>query len=395
MKISRVYLVQLLRQQSIFLSLAAVVIAVFWATGQRINPGTVILYSVLFGNMVSPMMQAMRPLYWKRPFPWNWVCFWAIVLVIVGPVFTVCSLAVWWLAPPTPQTLGHLLRTGWKFPALIIVVFSSLEFLYHTTKDRLEQRNRELQRKVQAGTAQLEVQKQELQRAREIQESLLPKNIPQLAGFEVAAAWKPAREVSGDYFDVFRLGDHKVGLCIADVVGKGVSAALLMANVQAAVRAFASETESPASICGKVNRLLCENIATGKFVTFLYGILDCETHSLEWCNAGHPDPILVSAEGARGLNGGGAVLGVFPNWQYSNECIQIKAGDRLLLFTDGITEAAGTDEVEFGEERITRFAQSHCESTASDLNRTLLDEADAFCGSHFRDDATLLVIAAT
>ena len=395
MKFSRASLVYFLRQQVLYLSLAAVIAGVFWSIGQRINPATLVLYSMLFGNVVTPIMVALHRFYWNRPFPYNWLWFSLIVLLVVGPVYIVCSVVVWWLAPPSPQTLGHLLRTGWKLHALVVVVFSTLQFAYQTTRERLEKRNKELQRSVEVGSAQLEVQKQELQRAREIQESLLPKTIPQIAGFEIAAAWKPAREVSGDYFDVFRLGDRKIGLCIADVVGKGVSAALLMANVQAAVRAFAAETESPASICSKVNRLLCENIATGKFVTFLFGILDCDTQALAWCNAGHPDPILVSAVGARDLNGSGAVLGVFPEWKYADQNIRMQPGDRLLLFTDGITEAAGADEIEFGDDRIAQFAQDHLGSTAPELNRLLLDEADAFCGSHFQDDATLLVIAAT
>ncbi len=169
---------------------------------------------------------------------------------------------------------------------------------------------------MEKGAEQLEKQEQELQRAREIQQSLLPKKIPQLAGFEVAGAWRPARTVSGDYYDVFKLDDHKLGVCIADVVGKGVSAALLMANVQAAVRAFAGSAESPAQLCAKVNSLLCENLATGKFVTFLYGVLDSETRTLEYCNAGHVYPILISAGATRTLDRGGAALGVFPKWEY-------------------------------------------------------------------------------
>ena len=120
-----------------------------------------------------------------------------------------------------------------------------MSFLYHTTKERLEQRNAELQHSVERSTIRLEMQDQELERAREIQQSLLPKEIPQIPGFEVAAAWQPASTVGGDYYDVLRLGEHKLGICIADVVGKGVSAALLMANVQAAVRAFASDAEEP------------------------------------------------------------------------------------------------------------------------------------------------------
>ena len=246
----------------------------------------------------------------------------------------------------------------------MVAVYSAGVSLDRTTKDRLEPRNRELQRSVAAGTAQLEVPKQELERAREIQESPLPKTIPQLAGFEVAAAWKPAREVSGDYFDLFRRGERKVGLCIANGVGKGVSAALWMANVQAAVRPFASESESPASICAKVNRLLCEDIATGKFVPFLFGILDCDSQMRAWCNAGHPDPIAVSQTGARVLNGEGAMLGVFPHWTYREERIRMQRGDRRLLFTDGIPEATAPHDTEFGEERIARFAEAHREAGA-------------------------------
>jgi sigma-B regulation protein RsbU (phosphoserine phosphatase) len=179
-------------------------------------------------------------------------------------VYVVSSVFVWILAPPTPQTLGHLLRTGWKFPVLITFVSSVLIFLYQTTKQKLEQRNTELQRSVDLGTAQLEMQEQELQRAREIQQSLLPKEIPQLPGFEVAGIWRPARAVSGDYYDVFKLGRNKLGVCVADVAGKGVSAALLMANVQAAVHAFASESESAAWLCGKVNALLYEKYCRRK-----------------------------------------------------------------------------------------------------------------------------------
>src|SRR5208282_4456869 len=152
-------------------------------------------------------------------------------------------------------------------------------------KERLEKKNVELQKSVEISAAQLEVQEQELERAREIQQSLLPTNIPQIAGFEVATAWQPARMVGGDYFDVLQLGENRLGICIADVSGKGVSAALLMANVQATVRAFARDTESPARVCSRVNSVLCGNIATGKFVTFFYGVLDGAAHTLEYCNA--------------------------------------------------------------------------------------------------------------
>jgi sigma-B regulation protein RsbU (phosphoserine phosphatase) len=388
------FAVTFLRRQGLYLALSAVVGAIFWANGQRINPLTILLYSLCIGNLIMPATDKLRVVYAARPFPYNWLFFLPILLLLLLPVYAVSSAIVWWLAPPTPQTLGHLLRTGWKLPFLITFVFGVLSFLYQSTKEQLERRNLELQRSVALGTAQIEMQEQELQRAREIQQSLLPKEIPQLPGFEVAAAWRPARAVSGDYFDAFKLGGHKLGICIADVVGKGVSAALLMANVQAAVRAFASESETPAGLCGKVNRLLCENIASGKFVTFLYGVLDCQMLSFQYCNAGNCNPILVAGGTARMLEQGGAVLGVFPPWVYEDETIGMQPGDRILLFTDGITEASGTDEQEFGEARIAAFALAAGARSASELNSGLLAQVAAFCGDHFQDDATLLVIAA-
>jgi sigma-B regulation protein RsbU (phosphoserine phosphatase) len=173
-----------------------------------------------------------------------------------------------------------------------------------------------------------------------------------------------------------------------------VSAALLMANVQAAVRAFATDSESPARVCAKVNRLLHENIATGKFVTFLYGILDGEAHTFQYCNAGHLYPILLSGGAVRMLEQGGAVLGVFADWAYEDFKIELREGDRLLLFTDGITEASDAKGQEFEESRIAAFAVANGTLSAKELNKRLLAQVTSFCNAQFRDDATLLVIAA-
>jgi len=387
-------LARFFRQQVLYIAIAAVIAAIFWAIGQQINPATVLLYSLCIGNLLSPAIGWLEFLYWQKPFPYNLLIFLPLLLVLTVPVYLISSAVVWLIAPPTPQTLSHLITTGWKFPFLVTFVFGLVSFLYHTTKERLEQRNVELQQTVERGTARLEMQEQELERAREIQQSLLPKEIPQLPGFEVAGAWQPASTVSGDYYDVLRLGDHRLGICIADVVGKGVSAALLMANVQAAVRAFASGSESPAQVCAKVNSLLHENIATGKFVTFLYGILDGQTHTFQYCNAGHLYPILVSGGSARMLEQGGAVLGVFPAWTYEDSTVELRTGDRLLLFTDGITEAADTDGQEFEETSIATFAKANSALSAKELNSRLLAQVTAFCSAQFRDDATLLVIAA-
>ena len=386
--------IRFLQQQGVFIALTAVLGAVFWAIGFPIDPWIVMIYSFSIGNLITPAIERLHFLYADRPFPYNWIVFLPVLLVLVPPVYLISSAFVWAIELRTSQTYVHLILTGWKLPFLVTFVFGILSFLYQTTKERLEQRNVELQHSVELGTARIELQEQELQRAEEMQRSLLPGQIPQIPGFEVAAAWLPARTVGGDYYDVLRLGGHRLGICIADVVGKGVSAALLMANVQAAVHAFASETESPAGLCAKVNRLLCENIATGKFVTFLYGVLDGDARTFQFCNAGHSYPILASGTSVRTLDQGGAVLGVFPAWSYEDAMVELSPGDRLLLFTDGNTEASDADGKEFEEAGIAAFAQANNTLTARELNNRLLAQVTAFCSAQFQDDATLLVIAA-
>ena len=387
-------LVRFVRDQIVYIVVSVVVGAVFWAIGMPINSGTVLVYTLCYGNLLSLAMDRSQVFFSGKPFPFNWMIFLSMLLIAAVPVYLISSVIVWLIAPPSPQTLSHLVRTGWKLPILVTFIWGFISFFYHTTKGRLERRNKELERSVEKGAKQLEMQEQELERAREIQQSLLPKAIPQLAGFEVAGAWLPARTVSGDYYDVFKLDGRRLGICIADVAGKGVSAALLMANVQAAVHAFASSAESAAGVCAKVNSLLCENLAIGKFVTFLYGVLDAEVQTFQYCNAGHLYPIHITDGAAQMLNEGGAVLGVFPAWEYEDAVVALQPGDRLLLFTDGITEAADGDEKEFGEENLASLALDYRVRPAAEMNKLLLADVSRFCESRFHDDATLLVIAA-
>ncbi len=387
-------LARFFRQQVLYIAIAAVIAAIVWAIGQKTNPASVLVYCLCIGNLLSPAIGWLGFLYEERPFPYNLLIFVPLLIVLTVPIYLITSVVVWLVAPPFPLALSDLIMSQWKFSFVVTFAFGVPSFLYHSTKEHLERRNVELQKTVERGSARLKMQDAELERASEIQQSLLPRDIPQLRGFEVAGAWQPASTVSGDYYDVLRLDDHRLGICIADVVGKGVSAALLMANVQAAVRAFASDGESPARVCAKVNRLLHENIATGKFVTFLYGILDGEAHTFQYCNAGHLYPILLSRGAVRILEQGGAVLGVFADWTYEDFKIELREGDRLLLFTDGITEASDAKGQEFEESRIAAFALANGTLSAKELNRRLLAQVTSFCNAQFRDDATLLVIAA-
>jgi sigma-B regulation protein RsbU (phosphoserine phosphatase) len=240
----------------------------------------------------------------------------------------------------------------------------------------------------------LHEQEHEIVEARSIQEGFLPKEIPRLSGYEIASAWQSARVVGGDYFDVLPFENETLGLCIADVAGKGLPAALLMSNLQAAVRGFASPAVSPDELCVRLNSLLCRNIARDRFITFFYAQLDSPARGLRYVNAGHNLPIVLHRDGSHHrLQEGGGVLGVFPNQTFAVGTMQLEAGDRVVLFTDGVTEASDAGDEEFGEERLVRLLEQNRACSAGEIQKKILDAAGAFCHYNWRDDATLLVLA--
>ena len=157
----------------------------------------------------------------------------------------------------------------------------------------------------------------DLSEALHIQRRLLPQQIPQIDGWELAASWQPASGVGGDCFDAIRFSDARLAISIADVVGKGIPAALLMSNLQAAVRAFASQAVEPQALCQQVNRILCGNIAEGRFISFVYAVLDAAHGVLTYANAGHYLPALVRVDGSvERLGAGGPVIGVIGDADY-------------------------------------------------------------------------------
>jgi sigma-B regulation protein RsbU (phosphoserine phosphatase) len=241
-------------------------------------------------------------------------------------------------------------------------------------------------------------EQREFDEARRIQRKLLPSSLPEYDGWELASSWQPALGVGGDCFDALALGPNRLALCIADVVGKGIPAALLMCNLQAAVRAFATETTEPQDLCAQVNRILCGHIAEGRFISFCYCVIDTDTGELTYSNAGHYPPVLVRADGlAERLEVGGPVLGVFPDSNYEQNRVSLFAGDRLVLFTDGITEARAADrssDEEFGEDRLAELTVQHRACSAPALQARLTESVTSFTGGRFDDDATLIVLAA-
>jgi sigma-B regulation protein RsbU (phosphoserine phosphatase) len=242
--------------------------------------------------------------------------------------------------------------------------------------------------------SQFHEQEHEIAEARAIQEGFLPKEIPQLAGYEIAAAWQSARVVGGDYFDVLPFDGEICGLCIADVAGKGLPAALLMSNLQAAVRGLASPSLSPEALCARLNALLCRNIASDRFVTLFYAHLDGPARQLRYVSAGHNPPFVLHRDGSHErLRAGGLVLGVFANQSFQSGSVELQSGDRMVLYTDGVTEASNSDDEEFGEERLLQVLQQDPTRTAVEIQKNILQAAAQFSRGPWQDDATLLVVA--
>jgi serine phosphatase RsbU (regulator of sigma subunit) len=234
---------------------------------------------------------------------------------------------------------------------------------------------------------------EERQEAREIQDSLLPKKLPEVAGYEVAAMTQPLRFVGGDYYSVVRISERHTVLCIADVAGKGLPAALLMSSLQAALKPLISQRLAPRELCHRLNRILCDLTPVGKFISFVYAVLDSVDNRLTYCNAGHNPPLLIRADGtSTELKAAGAVLGPFPDWIYEQSELRMRRGDKLLLFTDGLVEACNADEESFGEHNLIRIARENPSSSAEELMGSLMRAASQHGGEHFQDDASLIVL---
>jgi sigma-B regulation protein RsbU (phosphoserine phosphatase) len=232
-----------------------------------------------------------------------------------------------------------------------------------------------------------------LREALTIQRALMPATLPDTKLAQVAGTWQPADGFGGDCYDAFTFGPETLGLSIADIAGKGLPAALLMSSLQAAVRAFALEGTSPDKLCASVNRLLAGQMIAGRFATLCYLRIDGERGTITYSNAGHNPPLLARANGdVERLEAGGMVLGVFPEADYVSGEVRIASGDRLLLYTDGITEVRDGSDEEFGDERLAAALKRSRHLDAPGLHAAVLAEVNTFATRGFQDDATLLAV---
>ena len=368
-----------------------VVYAILATINQPVSLLVIMIASLTVGNLLIPLQFVCRRLYVPRRFPWNWVAFFPIQFMF-GVICAVAAILFLQLTKVDRESFSSLFTRIGYFIIVVAVVTNVVLFAVEELHRKLRKRNQQLEQTVEKGATALHQQEEELKRAREIQQMLLPSTLPQLAGVQIAGAWQPAREVGGDYFDVIQLDKARLGICVGDVVGKGIPAALLMANLQASFRAFATTDTSPQAVCTKLNRFFCANIASGKFVTFFYAVLDADARTLTYENAGHSPGLLLRKNGTtETLQGGGAVLGALPDWTYQDYTVQLHPGDQLLLSTDGITEAENAKLEEFGDERLLKAARAH-HGSAFEVQRAIMQEVTAYCGGNFRDDATLLVL---
>src|ERR687897_400391 len=272
-------------------------------------------------------------------------------------------------------------------------------------EEQVRQLNRDLEKRVAERTEQLksamakqqqEAQErerieQELRVARMIQQTLLPKSLPELEGHQLEVYYQPAREVGGDFYDFLRLPDGRLGLIVGDVSGKGVPAAIVMAITRTMLRA-AYHLGSPGQILEQVNDNLLPDIPPNMFVTCLAALLDSSTGRLQYANAGHDLPYVRHANGVSRLQASGMPLGLMPDMTYEEKEVTLQPGESILLYSDGLVEAHSPQREMFGFPRMQRYVGAHPEGAA--LIDSLLAELEQFTGEEWEqeDDITLLTL---
>ena len=235
---------------------------------------------------------------------------------------------------------------------------------------------------------------QEMHIARTIQQGLFPRQCPSVDGYELAATCRPAHETGGDFFD-FITFDRQVGMVIADVAGKGMPAALLMANTRALWRAEARLKHDPGETLRRVNRSLYRDINSGGFVTMIYALLEPETGRLHIAGAGHPLPLLLSPQRLQEVPAYGLPLGLTPDATYDTTTIQLAPGEAVLFYTDGVTEALNASRELWGEERLRATLRSQPHRSAQELVALICDRARQFSGrTPQSDDITVMALKA-
>lgn len=294
------------------------------------------------------------------------------------------SRGVRFLQPPQRELWGGTVATFCDIDGNIFDLLGSDEI----------SRGIEEQRRVNAAKQELERRAaQELEIAKQVQARLFPQTFPPLRTLDYAGICIQARHVGGDYYDFFALGQERLGLLVGDIAGKGIAGALLMANLQANLRSqFALAREEQGLFLQSVNRLFFENTAESAYATVFFAEYDDAAQRLRYTNCGHLSGLLLRQDGdVEWLHSTGTVLGLFQEWQSPTVECQLRSGDTLALYTDGVTESFNHAGEEFGEERLVEAIERHRRQDARRVVSSVVDELQSFSPQEQHDDITLIV----
>jgi sigma-B regulation protein RsbU (phosphoserine phosphatase) len=274
-----------------------------------------------------------------------------------------------------------------------LIVFD--EIGAHRHKKFVEERLQSLRRRITDQAASYQRDAQELARAAQVQGSFLPEQTPQIPGWDLTVTLIPARQTSGDYYDFIPLPEGRIGLLVADVADKGAAAALFMASSRSLIRTFAGEfVQNPEMVISAASRRLLSDTHAGLFVTVFYGVLDPESGTLIYCNAGHTPGIRIPQdEKIQTLPRTGSPLGVFEESHWERGEIQLSPGEAIVLYTDGVTDAQNEKDQFFGEKGLMIALKNNRTGTAEQIRDSVLADIRQFVGNQSQyDDITLMVL---
>lgn len=298
---------------------------------------------------------------------------------IVDPAISIVVMTAWSTVDIAVASLQHgasdFIQKPWDNAAALKIIQAQME-------------NTRARRKEMA------IRKAEIEEAVFVQRTLMGATLGQFGRFSVAASTRTQREVGGDYFDTFEIAEDQLALCVADVMGKGMGAALVMANIQAHFRTLAQSAHSPAKVSEKMNANLLKTLGSGRLVTMFNAQLQAGSGRFTFSSAGHPAAVLVRASGeAELLSTDDAVLGSIPNWEFHEQTRELFPGDRVVVVSDGYLECVDSGGDELGQAKLVEWTAAHRELSAQELHDRLSEHLISFCSNQLDDDVTLMVIS--
>ncbi len=357
-------------------------------TRQGVDVWPMFFISVLFAEVVgfTALLSArlLFPLFERLPYALNLALqiftlfagtlFGSVMILTAQPYFALARL----------RTVAVIVLVN----AILSVVVGIALRTYDSMRHQIEQQYQALREK--------ESMERELAIAREVQRELLPRACPVMPGLMLSGACRPAIGVGGDYYDYLQFSDDRLGIVIADVAGKGIPAALLMAGLQASVRSLAGPAVEPGEVNRRLNGMLYRSTSTSRYATLFFAIYDARRRLLQYSNAGHFPPLHIKAGSVERLTADGIPLGLMEEALYGQGQRELETGDLLAMYTDGIVEAPSPEGVEFGEDRLVEVLRRHANTSLDSMVLVVMDELSRWThGAAAHDDATLVLVRAT